>query len=428
MNKIFRLIPLLLLCVCCCTTEAVAQRNRKKTPPPVSVDSLIKHYRFEEAIAHLEQTIEDADSKKGRRAKKIDRDLIASQLEYARKAQTMLYATEKVAFLDSMVVPLSQLVGALSIDKEAGRIDSLATLIPELKTYHSKSGKAAYVNELADRAIFAVKDADDTQLLYTTECIAGTWANPRKANGLIGKRQDFPFFLSDGITLYYAAEDTEGLGGYDIYVAQYDAEENVFRTSENLGMPFNSPANDYLCIIDETRNIGWLATDRRQPADSVCIYTFIPTQTRTTYDPILVGEDALRNYAQILCLKDSQADLYTRTQTNQRLKKLSSNKQSHGELQTRYIVDDATVYHHPALFRSDIARTHAIEWGRECAALEAELQLLEEKRIQLMQSTSPQTKLKSEIIDLEKQVLQRLERIKHLAAAMRQAEIEYTKK
>ena len=105
--------------------------------------------------------------------------------------------------------------------------------------------------------------------------------------GLADEPEDnlnYPFMLSDGQTLYFAAKNEESLGGYDIYMTRYDNDERKYLAPENLGMPFNSPANDYLLVIDEFNNLGGFASDRNQPADSVCLYTFIPNESRRTYE------------------------------------------------------------------------------------------------------------------------------------------------
>ena len=74
--------------------------------------------------------------------------------------------------------------------------------------------------------------------------------------------QNYPYMLSDGVTLYFASKDTNGLGGYDIYVTRYNTHTNTYTTPENLGFPYNSSANDYLMVIDELQQVGYFATDR----------------------------------------------------------------------------------------------------------------------------------------------------------------------
>ena len=74
------------------------------------------------------------------------------------------------------------------------------------------------------------------------------------------------------------------LGGYDIFVTRYNTNTDTYLVPENVGMPFNSPYNDYMYVIDEYNNLGWFASDRFQPEGKVCIYVFIPNNSKQTYN------------------------------------------------------------------------------------------------------------------------------------------------
>ena len=91
--------------------------------------------------------------------------------------------------------------------------------------------------------------------------------------------------MADGVTLYFAAQGVNSMGGYDIFMSTFDLDKGVFYSPENIGLPFNSTANDYLLAIDDINHLGWLVTDRRQPEDKVCIYTFVPTASRRRHQP-----------------------------------------------------------------------------------------------------------------------------------------------
>lgn len=92
-----------------------------------------------------------------------------------------------------------------------------------------------------------------------------------------------PFMLEDGETLYFASDREGGLGGYDIYMTRRDGNGGFYQPS-NIGMPYNSPANDLLFVIDEPNNIGWWMTDRFAPRDSVAVFTFVPSEQRINVD------------------------------------------------------------------------------------------------------------------------------------------------
>ena len=46
---------------------------------------------------------------------------------------------------------------------------------------------------------------------------------------------------------------------------------------ENVGMPFNSPYNDYMYVIDEFNDLGWFASDRYQPEGKCASMYSFPT-------------------------------------------------------------------------------------------------------------------------------------------------------
>ena len=72
----------------------------------------------------------------------------------------------------------------------------------------------------------------------------------------------------------------------------------------NVGMPYNSPYNDFMLAIDEENGVGWWATDRHTPSNgidewNVTIYVFIPNMIRVNRnidDPNIVNYAKVDNY------------------------------------------------------------------------------------------------------------------------------------
>lgn len=110
---------------------------------------------------------------------------------------------------------------------------------------------------------------------------------------------------SDGVTLYFGAKGSKSVGGYDLFMTRYNLDEQKFMPPENMGLPYNSKANDYLLAIDEFHELGWLVTDRNQPADKVCIYVFEPKSQRLTYADMQLPKTKLESFAQIASIKDT---------------------------------------------------------------------------------------------------------------------------
>lgn len=95
-----------------------------------------------------------------------------------------------------------------------------------------------------------------------------------------------PFVTQDGITLYFGADGPQSLGGLDIFMTRSDPETNEFLRPLNMGMPFNSPANDFLLAVDEQNGEGWWVTDRgmAERPDSVVVFRYkLPGETRVNH-------------------------------------------------------------------------------------------------------------------------------------------------
>ena len=76
-------------------------------------------------------------------------------------------------------------------------------------------------------------------------------------------------------------------------------ESGEYYMPQNIGMPYNSPYDDYMLVIDEEKNVGWWATDRNQIPDKITIYTFIPNPSRVNYssdDTDIASRAAVKRY------------------------------------------------------------------------------------------------------------------------------------
>lgn len=276
-----------------------SQRRRIVEPVfDITPEEAMAQYDFDKAEEILNAKIDYLTKKKQ------PTEYEDSLLEEVEKARIRLQATECVTFIDSIVMPKDELISNLRLGNESGRIESYT------QSFHLPDTLdcTVFMNQLANHRIFGMPVGNGLQRLFAQELIGSEWTDPKELKGLEleeGEVANYPFMLSDGITLYYAAKTEESLGGYDIYMTRYDTDEHVFLAPENIGMPFNSPANDYLYAIDEYNNLGYFATDRNQPEGKVCLYTFIPNSSRRIYNQNEVGVEKLRNLARITCIRDT---------------------------------------------------------------------------------------------------------------------------
>ena len=240
----------------------------------------------------------DAQKKKSATKAKVKQKTTVVDNEFEQRLESMRGFTQKVMFIDSVVVSKSKILSSLNIPDEAGSIQAYNKFFNTTDQPNS----IVYLNQLKNKCVFS-KFADGGWDLYSQEMIGEKWSNavPLKGLDILGDDVDinWPFLLSDGITLYFAAKGVESIGGFDIFMTRYDETTQSYLKPENIGMPFNSIDNDYFFIVDEYDGIGWFATDRNQPEGKVCIYSFIYNHVRENYVVDEYTPEQLRQLSEI---------------------------------------------------------------------------------------------------------------------------------
>ncbi len=385
MKKTFIILAALFL-----SLNLSAQKRGKKAKEPVytvTPQEAMAAYDFSLAEEILEHQIADLTKKKQPTIQE------EAMLEAARKSQIKLHATEQVTFIDSMVLPKKQVLQQIKLSEESGSILNYADFF--------RSGKndcTVFRNELGNRIVYSEPNQKGHLRLKEKSLIGGEWSMENQLKGLNEEEEDnlnFPFVLTDGITMYYAAECEESIGGYDIFMTRYDADSQQFLAPENVGMPFNSPANDYLLVIDEYQQLGWFVTDRNQPVDTVCLYTFIPTETRRIYNEQELGAKKLAAMARISSIKDTWKDMNAVNSAKKRL--ADARKGTKNEAKNRdftFVINDFRTYYTLSDFKDPLAQQKAKIWletqkeyeakAKELASLRAKYAAMNEvQRVQI---------------------------------------------
>ena len=233
-------------------------------------------YRFDEVSTHI-----DAYRRAVAKSGKPLSDKLKSIQERANRAQSMLDRVERIVIIDSVTVPRDEFFKAYRIAAGAGTLKSASTL-PNGMTGSENS--PVYRPESESFMLWAQQNGETSELVVSSRLTDGTWETPAPiADNLNeGGAAICPFLMPDGVTLYFANNGENSIGGYDIFVSRKD--EGKYLNPQNLGMPYNSIYDDYMLVIDEFTGIGWWATDRNRLGDKITIYKFIPSEVRKNYD------------------------------------------------------------------------------------------------------------------------------------------------
>jgi len=343
-------------------------------------DRLIRTYQFEDAISWLQREIAAA------KRKKSSTTLLEVELDRARTGATMLEATEKVVFIDSISIAKDDFLSAFRLSASVGKLGRIDEMLPETNlSGFSRKGQTLFLNDFGDKAYFSLPDSSGCLKMHASYRLGGAWTTPERLQGFWGEDgedgdMDYPFLLADGVTLYYAAQGNDGLGGYDIFVTRYNSDTKQFVRPENIGMPFNSPYNDYLYVVDEETGIGWFVSDRYQPADKVCVYSFIPNESREIYDSSETDEDQLRQAARLSPFSQSRGTDRQVEEAHARLQALGALSPESQSTSLRFLINDNTVYTALSQFRSPSARLIASQWVKTWRTLHEQENKLEEMR------------------------------------------------
>ena len=291
-------------------------------------------YRFDEAIEMWGGYI-DLQKKK-----KEDVSDSEAKLVKARTLLRMQENTEDVQIIDSVVVHKRMFLDVYSLSEESGSLLYYNDVFDAPLTISSIVNK----NEKGDKIYFGRPSMQGYYSLYSQNKLLDVWSDekPLLPNDEIDN--NYPFVLSDGLTMYFSSTGNGSIGGYDLFVTRYNTNTNTYLTPEQMGMPFNSPANDYMMVIDETKGLGWFVSDRNQPEDSVCVYLFIPDPShkriKDMEDPVL-----LRSRSALTSIRDTWMAAADYTEQI-RLAFLDIRQQERkAEHDFFFIVNDKTIYH-----------------------------------------------------------------------------------
>ncbi|MCI9286236.1 MAG: hypothetical protein HFJ91_10735 [Muribaculaceae bacterium] len=322
----------------------------------------------------------------------------------------MLDRVEKIEIIDSINVPSEEFYTFIRLARSAGSLASSEiveqTLTPAGITPAGIDDimNPAYMTESGDDIIWVGSDNDgNSKIVETFRLADGTWDKPVSLfdhKTIFGESEgswvDYPFLLSDGVTLYFAADGDESLGGLDIFMTRRD--EDGFLQPSNIGMPYNSPFNDYLYAIDEETGTGWWVTDRNGLADSVTIYTFIPSEMRVNYP---VDTPDLISMARVSSVSSTRIPGKDYSDIIRKIYAIDEMRRSGIRHDFDFALPDGRIVHRLSDFHSNMARNAMQKYLEEKKSVAALAKNLSDMRARYGQGD---TSLANDILNTEKEL------------------------
>lgn len=134
--------------------------------------------------------------------------------------------------------------------------------------------RAMYAPEGLDRLYWSAEDSEGIRNLYTSMLQDTVWTVPALLNEQMTTVSDeiYPLLSADGKHLYFSSAGLYGVGGYDLFVSDWDEETQEWSSPENLGFPYSSPADDFLFYNTPDGKYTFFASNRECTRDSVWVY------------------------------------------------------------------------------------------------------------------------------------------------------------
>ena len=369
-------------------------------------------YQFEEAEKEFEK-YERANRRNDTALERLEQ-----VRDYADKLKRAVSRTEDVQIIDSLVIPKQQLLSAYNLSVSSGRVMPASDFFNSLPV----TNKTLYINEKKDKIYYSKDDPKNRSELYTMERLIDSFGNEKRLPESINNsgNQAYPFVMNDGLTIYFAATGDNSFGGYDLYVSRYNLASDSYLLPNQLNMPFNSPFNDYLMVIDEDKGVGWFASDRFQPENMVCVYTFIPNEKVSLLennDPAYIA-----NRAKISSIADTWREGVDYSSISATAHQISiSDEQADSDFE--FIINDRITYRTLSDFKSSKAQSmfsQAIGLEQQLQALKKDLAL---KREQFGTEKNRDSALRASIIDQEQRLATMFKDIEKLKIQARNEEI-----
>ena len=294
------------------------------------------NYRFDESVQAFMTYLEKFNPE--------DTQITTAQrkLKQAELGAKFLKRIEDVEIVDSMVVDKKDFLNKIPVSTELGSLKQMRLKLPG----GSETDKIEYITQRGDRTWFSDTIGGQSDL-FTSYKLLDRWAPAEKQITInTPDNENYPFLMLDGVTLCFASDGEGSLGGYDIFITRFNTDANKFLPAENVGMPFNSPFNDYMMIVDELRKVGWFVSDRYQPRGKVAVYQFIPN----------VEKKIIRSENPDTLIRFARAEVFSKSAKDKRIKSGYVAGKQISQPENRIIVCDSVVYSNAADFRSPDAR------------------------------------------------------------------------
>jgi len=166
----------------------------------------------------------------------------------------------------------------LFVDIVKGNIGTKPVILPEpIKSSSIQNGIT--ISTTKDTIIFSSDrkgGMGGLDLYMTVKTPVGKWSEPKNLQNFNTQYDDdYPVLSEDGKTLWFASQGHNSMGGFDIFEAKFDEQEQTWSNPRNLGYPINNFYDNYTISFTKNKRYAYVSDSRSDSHGGYDIYQLI---------------------------------------------------------------------------------------------------------------------------------------------------------
>jgi outer membrane protein OmpA-like peptidoglycan-associated protein len=158
----------------------------------------------------------------------------------------------------------------------------------------------------------------NSDLWMTTKDNEGNWSKPVNLGPNINTsdREMAPFLSMDNKTLYFSSNAEPSVGGFDIFVSQFNNGE--WSPKRNIGEPYNSPKDEFFITIPAANDTAYISSNREGSiGNSLDIWLAVPPPIKSvSFQPVVIAVTGIVSEFNSKPLKPIEATLTIKDLSN----------------------------------------------------------------------------------------------------------------
>lgn len=233
-------------------------------------DSLRIAYRFDESLDAYEEALEMTGAESSVPEDSLLRFSVQDRILMSENGRSMM------GFVDTPSVVAKRKFAIDEFFLYYPLQDSSWRYVPNQldSSADHRFARASYIRSQDSRIYWSAEDSEGIRNIYTSSLKDTLWSLPSLLNEQMTSAADdiYPMLSPDGKSLFFSSAGLYGVGGYDVFVSNWNDESQDWDAPVNMGFPYSSPADDFLYMDTEDGRYSIFASNRNCSQDSVWVY------------------------------------------------------------------------------------------------------------------------------------------------------------